>query len=552
MTKSKCVIYCRVSSREQEESGYSLDSQQKLLEEYADKKEFQKAKVFRISESANGRQIRKTFNEMLQYIAKNKVNIILCEKIDRLTRNLKDAAIVSDWIHDDTTREVHFVKENFIVNRNTRAHENLVWDMKVAIARFYTNNLSEEVKKGQKEKIAQGWLPTKPPLGYQTVGEKGHKIHILDDEKAPFIKRAFEYYSTGNYSLISLREKLYEEGFRTRNGSKLSKSRLEDILRDPFYSGSMRWNEVVYANGMHPPLISRELFEQVGYMLTRKYAPHYKRHLFQFTKMIKCGECGGTISGEISKGHIYYSCKHSRPCTQKGVTKEESIENSLIGVFKFFETVTEEEADEIRDTIRANHSIEAEYKEKTLKVLDNRYLMLQRHLDILYNDRLGEKISPERWESKQNEINTEQAEILKQIEKIKSEETKYFELYINILDLARRAGEIYKKRNPEEKRMLLQNLFSNLTVKDRNTTYSFKTTVEVFAKRVQEKIDLEKFQHKQNTAETIVSSGTLYVNNNSSLEPSEIGRNNPPTSRKSLVKPRPSVSNTASRPLLRR
>ena len=141
----KSIIYCRVSSKEQEEAGYSLDSQEKLLKEYADKNNFKIEKVYRISESASGKQIRKTFNEMLQVATKNKVDVILCEKTDRLTRNPKDAVIIDDWVKEDARREIHFVKENFILNQQTKAHENLVWDMKVAIARFYTNNLSEEV-----------------------------------------------------------------------------------------------------------------------------------------------------------------------------------------------------------------------------------------------------------------------------------------------------------------------------------------------------------------------------------------------------------------------
>ena len=134
--KIKCVIYARVSSRDQEDKGYSLPAQVKLLEEYAIKLDLIVIKIFRISESASGKQIRKTFMEMLHFINKHKIPVILCEKIDRLTRNLKDAAMINDWISDNENRHVHFVKENFVVNKNTRAHENLVWDMKVAIARF--------------------------------------------------------------------------------------------------------------------------------------------------------------------------------------------------------------------------------------------------------------------------------------------------------------------------------------------------------------------------------------------------------------------------------
>ena len=205
----KNINLCRVSSKEQEETGYSLEAQDKLLAAYSSDKKFETVKVFKIAESATRKQVRKQFNEMFTYATKNKINIICCEKIDRLTRNLKDASLVQDWVEANKEREVHFLKESFILNDQTKAHENLVWDMKVAIARFYSNNLSEEVKKGQKEKLSQGWLPTKPPLGYKTIGEKGHKTHIIEESKRKLIQTMFELYSTGNYSTTALVELMY-------------------------------------------------------------------------------------------------------------------------------------------------------------------------------------------------------------------------------------------------------------------------------------------------------------------------------------------------------
>ena len=173
----KSIIFCRVSSKEQEETGYSLDAQENLLKDYSDKKQFNTVKIFKISESASGKQVRKLFNETFTYVTKNKINIICCEKIDRLTRNSKDACLVQDWISENKDRQVHCVKESFILNGDTKAHENFIWDMKVATARLYTNNLSEEVKKGQKTKLSQGWLPAKPPLGYKPLERKDTK-HI--------------------------------------------------------------------------------------------------------------------------------------------------------------------------------------------------------------------------------------------------------------------------------------------------------------------------------------------------------------------------------------
>lgn len=487
----KVVIYCRVSTKEQEETGYSLDSQEKFLTDYAVGKELDIAKVFRVIESASKRQIRKTLGEMLEYTNKHDITVILCEKIDRLTRSMKDAVIIDDWVHENDSNEVYFVKEHFVLNKNTRAHDNFVWDMKVAVARFYTNNLSEEVRKGQKEKIAQGWLPTKPPLGYKTVGDKGHKIHVIDENLAPYVRHMFEYYASGLYSLTALMKKMNAEGLRTRTGSHLVKSRVADLLKDPFYYGSMRWKDYIYS-GSHEPLISKEVFDRVQQVLSGKTAPHSTKHAFQFRKMMKCGECGGTITAEIQKGIVYYHCNHFKKCNQKAYTPEKQLEEQLFGVFSFFENITPQEAEIIRSKIKANHAQEVEYKEKTLKTLGEAYSRLQKRLDNLYTDRLDENISVELWQTKQAEITAEQASIQERIKKLKDDEAKYFEIWLNILDLATRAREIYLKRSPEQRRILLSHIFSNLVLKDEKVAYTLKAPVQKLAERVQERLDAQK------------------------------------------------------------
>jgi len=76
----RCVIYCRVSSKEQEDTGYSLPSQEKLLIEYANRKGFEVAKVFSVAESASGTKQRKIFAEMMAYMGKNSVQILLSQR----------------------------------------------------------------------------------------------------------------------------------------------------------------------------------------------------------------------------------------------------------------------------------------------------------------------------------------------------------------------------------------------------------------------------------------------------------------------------------------
>lgn len=497
----KTVIYCRVSSKEQEETGYSLPAQEKLLTEYAERKGFEVVKIFSVAESASGEKKRKIFGEMMEYLVKKNIPILLCEKVDRLTRNLKEAVITNDWIEAESNRQVHFVKQNLVIHKNAKSDEKFRWDIEIVLAKKYISNLSEEVKKGQEEKIRAGWLPTKPPLGYKTIGDKGHKIHILDEKTSPFVKRIFEMYSSGNYSMSAVLEITYTEGLRNRSGSKLVKSQIEKLLKDPFYYGAIRWNEGIFDNGKHEPIISREIFDKVQDIRTKKKTPHYNRHQFQFRKMFQCGECNGTITAEIQKGIVYYHCTHYKDCSQKKYTPEKELEEKLFGVFKFFENITPEEASAIKAKIKLNHAQEIEYKENTLNSLNERYKHLQRRLDNLYNDKLDEKISIHFWESKQAEITNEQKSIQDQISKLKTEEAKYFEIWLNILDLAHRAREIYEKRSPEERRLLLSHIFSNLVLTDKNISYVLKKPVQKLAERVQQRLDAENtFEPKKSVA----------------------------------------------------
>lgn len=464
--KIKAVIICRVSSKEQEDTGYSLDAQEKLLQTYADEKNINVLKIYKISESASGKMVRKKFYEILQYIKKNSANLILAEKIDRLTRNLKDASILNDWVQEDKNNEVHFVKENFIVSQNTKAHENLVWDMKVAIARFYTNNLSEEVRKGQKEKISQGWLPTKPPLGYETVGEKGHKIHILDKERSPYIKKMFELYSSGNYSTHAMVEVMYKEGLRNRSGKKVGKSRMYDLLSDPFYCGKIKWKEQTF-EGKQEPLITKDLYNIVQEKLNRKFkSPQYQKHNPVFKAKMECDECKGTVTWEIQRGHWYGHCNHYKTCSQKVWLRQEKVEGILFPLFDNVAPKTNKVLKILEKALKENHEDEIKYHDAMLNGINKRIETAQKRLEAIYEDKIDNKISPEFYNRKFTEYTKEKEDALESLKKLNEGNIKYYEAGFAIHELASKASEIYKspKATVEDKRLLLSKIFSNLSL----------------------------------------------------------------------------------------
>jgi len=97
MNIKKAAALCRVSSKEQEETGYSLPAQEKLVNDYCLNKSIKLAhKPFSLSESAGGQKQREVFNEMLTYVVNHDIKIIVCEKVDRLTRNFRDAVAIND------------------------------------------------------------------------------------------------------------------------------------------------------------------------------------------------------------------------------------------------------------------------------------------------------------------------------------------------------------------------------------------------------------------------------------------------------------------------
>src|SRR4029079_10719629 len=192
--RRQAVIYARVSSKEQEKEGFSIPAQLKLLRGYAAEQHFTILQEYVDVETAK-RAGRTGFTAMVDCFKKQTTTktpehacrILLVEKTDRLYRNLKD------WVTlDDLALEIHFIKENVVLSRDSRSSEKFIHGIKVLMAKNYIDNLSEETKKGMQEKAEQGIWPTVAPLGYRNVtGPDGKKIIDVDPEIGPIITHMF-------------------------------------------------------------------------------------------------------------------------------------------------------------------------------------------------------------------------------------------------------------------------------------------------------------------------------------------------------------------------
>jgi len=205
----KAVAYCRVSSKEQEEEGFSIPAQQKLLQEYASKNNITIVREYVDSETAKTAG-REQFCDMVNFLGQSQdVKTILVEKTDRIYRNFRDYITI-----DNLDIEIHLVKESGVLSKDSKSHQKFIHGIKVLMAKNYIDNLSEEVKKGLYEKAARGRYPGQSPTGY--LNDKENHVIVIDSARAPLVKRMFELYATGEYSLDSIHAWAKESGLQSK------------------------------------------------------------------------------------------------------------------------------------------------------------------------------------------------------------------------------------------------------------------------------------------------------------------------------------------------
>ena len=258
-SRKKAVVYARVSSKDQEKEGFSIPSQLKLLRKHAADNDIEIDAEYVESESAR-KAGRRQFNRMIADIRKHSsdVGIVLCEKTDRLHRNLHDHATVDDLMNEMGV-EFRFVKEGRSLSRDSGSSERLVQDIEAAMAKRYSANLSEEVRKGQLEKAEQGFYPGGPvPIGDMNVTNgHGRKAVEIDEQRAPLVRKIFELYATGKYSIQQIGKKARSLGLTYRkSGRPIPNGTIHKILRRRFYMGEFDWKGNIY-QGQHEPLVGR-------------------------------------------------------------------------------------------------------------------------------------------------------------------------------------------------------------------------------------------------------------------------------------------------------
>jgi site-specific DNA recombinase len=323
-----CVIYARVSTKEQQEEGYSIPAQLKAMRAFCEKEGLLPVAEYIEAESA-GKAGRTRFGAMLAYFAEHPdVRLVVAHKLDRLYRNFSDQLKLEEELG---------VKARYVLGDMPDSPQGqLLRDVQLSVAKFYLGNLREEVKKGLSEKAAQGGYNGRAPLGY--VNDRESRRIVPDERRAPLVRHAFERYASGLVSLKDLANELHALGLSyVRSANKVHASSLNLILRNPVYAGFIRFKGNLYP-GIHEALVPLELFNRTQDVFEpNRNGNKEHRHVFALRDFLTCAECGCKITAERQRGHVYYRCTHGKGkdlCHEKAYTREERLLQQVEGILE--------------------------------------------------------------------------------------------------------------------------------------------------------------------------------------------------------------------------
>ena len=480
---ARAVIYLRVSTKEQAEmggeaEGFSIPAQRaaclrksealgaSVEEEFVDRGESAK--------TAN----RPELMSMLRYLRTHPVNYVIVHKVDRLARSRADDVAITLEIRRSGATLVSCSE-----NIDETPSGILLHGIMSSIAEFYSLNLATEVQKGMTQKAKSGGTVVKAPVGYLHVRtkENGREARgvVIDPERGPIVRWAFEQYATGQWTVQQLLEAITRRGLTSRPGprtpaARITKGALAKMLANPYYTGKIIYRGVRY-DGKHEALISQEVFDQVqDVLVAHNYAGEKQRVHHHYLKgSIFCGTCGSRMGISNSRSHTgavydYFYClgrQRNRFSCNRSVIRIAKVEKLVEDHYRTVQLPAEnvpEVLNQIRDAL-ASRRDEAEAEEHTQQLriqnLNNeRRKLLQLHY--------AEALPIELFKQEQERIT---AELEDARQRLAAVSIAFDTIEVNAqraLELARDCHAAYADASPSMRRLFNQAFFVKLTLHD--------------------------------------------------------------------------------------
>ncbi|WP_341762381.1 recombinase family protein [Candidatus Tisiphia endosymbiont of Melanophora roralis] len=487
----KGIILVRVSTKEQEE-GHSIEAQKHRLLEYCQRKNLEIIQIFEIIESSS-RGDRKQFKEMIKFAKSHRDTIaIVADKVDRVQRRISEISLLEEPIKAGKI-ELHFRTEGYVINKDSQSHARLMWGMNVLMAQSYVDSLSDNVKRSLDHKLRKGQWIGPAPLGYLNSRDaSGNSIIILDQSRAFIIKKLFEEYASGVYTLRSMVNMAKELGLRSKKNCHLNKTVIHRLIQQPFYYGEMRVKGEMWSHG-YQPIITREIFMackdvRLGW---KKKPFKYGGKDFLFRGLITCAVTGKMVTSEIhSKTYpngkvdewIYLATWDPQNLDKKIYIREDEVLKQIEEVFKRIGIRDPEMLKEPLAYLRNTNELKKAEHDQATASLKKEHTENENRLNSLIDLRLNGELSTEEFQRKKQQLKDRQYEIDRLLKTYDEADDKFTDTATTLITLASEAYETFKGSEMPQKRKMINFVFQNLKLRGKKLETSLRFPFDIFEK----------------------------------------------------------------------
>ncbi len=484
MSKPKFILYARKSTDDEDHQIMSIEAQLFELREYARREGLEI--IEEITENKTAKKPgREKFAAMVAKIEKSNGVGILAWHPDRLARNSIDGGRVVYLVDTGKITALRFPTFWF----ETTPQGKFMLSIAFGQSKYYIDNLSENVKRGLRQKVRRGDAPIKAPLGY--FNDLRSKTIEPNRQTFKRMKSIFEDCATGEYSLTRVQDKMFSLGFAGKTGKPLTLSTIQWILTNPFYYGMFVYHGELF-QGNHRPMISKKLFDQVQITLADNGKPRKEKITkdFTFRHFLVCGECGYSIIAEqkIKESglrYVYYRCSHKSPkqrCGQRYYLPENDLAEQIKRLVQKV-SLTESERDfclsVAADWEKENQQPSNEM-DQTLKA---ELSALKAKIDRLSDAYLEGAFEIDEYKEKKNILVNQKRDIEEKMADFRANGNRWLELIKNLILDANQAQNWASSGNFAEMRNFLKKHGSNRKILDCRLAVEFNPPWNLIANR---------------------------------------------------------------------
>ncbi len=470
----KFFLYARKSTDVEDKQVRSIEDQIAELRAFAEKEKLEIFEELVEKQSAKipGRPI---FNEMIRRIEKGEAQGILAWHPDRLARNSVDGGRIIyllDCGHLQALKFPTFWAEN-------TSQGKFMLNIAFGQSKYYVDNLSENTKRGLRQKVKRGEYPGFAPIGY--LNDPRIKNVVVDKKKSAIIRRAFELYSENNSRLEDISNFLAQQGVSARSGKNLKRDRISFILSNPFYVGLFRYAGETY-EGKHQPVISKKIFDKVQEILKQRGRPHHKQknEPQAFCGLLKCGKCGMAITGEykVKKQkngnehyYTYYHCTHKSKtikCKEPCIRQEVLDKQISLLLQKF--SLKKDWAEELNKMLEKDKNKTTQSFTTFVQENKKRIAEIQTKLKRLLDGYLEQDIEKEIYRNEKAKLLSEKKSLEEKISGLEQKQTGWLEPMRNWIKEAESIDKIANNSDLFAKKVATKEIFgSNLILQNRES-----------------------------------------------------------------------------------